>query len=145
MRKIIVLLVLPFVLLSCVTASGPVFKEVTAGDNDSVIYFYREFSMYGAPMAVDIYANEKHVVSLDNDGYFPYRVKPGLVKIKAVGGFLEGKLSMNVEPKRKYYVRTGGQGSYNGATIKSGLILEYMEHKRGVAEIVDNRLQEEEL
>jgi len=145
MKKIIILLGLPFVLLSCVTASGPVFKEVTAADNDSIIYFYREFSMYGAPMAVDIYANEKFIVSLDNDGYFPYRVKPGLVKIKAVGGFLEGKLSMNVESKRKYYVRTGGQGSYNGVTIKSGLILEYMDHKRGVTEITDNRLQVEEL
>jgi len=126
-------------LISCVTASGPVFKGIQAGKNDSIVYIYRESSIVGGALSVDVYVNEKYEISLDNNGYFPVRVKPGDVSIKVKGGIITKEMIIHAHAKKKYYVRTGGLAGYGG-----DLLLVNMETKIGSQQIADNRLQEAE-
>ena len=139
MKHILVLLLSVLTLVSCVTATGPVFNEMKFNEKDSIVYIYRESSIVGGALSVDLYVNGEYLISLDNDGYYPVRVKPGDFKINAEAGIVSKEITINAHPGRKYYIRTGGLAGYDGE-----LLLINMETKIGSKQIVDNRLQEKE-
>lgn len=124
-----------FSLLSCSTTSGPVFKGTVLKEQQAIIYFYREFAVAGAVLSAYVAVDGKEVASLSNGGYFAYLTRPGQVKIKATGGFMERKLELKVEPGQSYYVRTGGVMSEND------FILVLMQPEVGKVQIMDNHLQ----
>jgi len=123
-----------FLLSGCATSSGPVFKEVLP-DKESVVYLYREFAVAGAVFSAYVSVDGKEIIGLSNEAYFPYKTKPGLIRIKATGGIMERNLSLKVESGKDYYVRTGGVMSEND------FILLLMRPDIGKAQIKDNRLQ----
>ncbi|MCL4176162.1 MAG: DUF2846 domain-containing protein [Verrucomicrobia bacterium] len=45
----------------------------------ALIYLYRTGSVAGAATAWKVYANNRHIVSLENSGYYPYFTEPGRI------------------------------------------------------------------
>ncbi len=69
-------------IIAC-SASGPIFTSLyEIPNNKSVIYFYREKSLSGAISPFNINVNDKKVIGLKNDGYFPNIADAGVNKIK---------------------------------------------------------------
>ena len=79
--------------LCAACASGPVFApHPQPSSHQALIYIFRPASMGGALASFEIFANDEHVTTLSNGGYFPILVRPGPVVLSMRRGVTAGSL-----------------------------------------------------
>ena len=85
-RRHVVLAVVAACLTGC-TATGARFREHSSPAGKSLIYVYRNGMALGAGGAWELYAHDRYVTKITNDGYYDFVVDPGQVKFESLSVF----------------------------------------------------------
>ena len=110
MNNLKVIYILSVTVLSGCAAGGASFVQPEpAPVNEGLIYVYRPPQFQGSALGVDVLADEKHFLTVDNGQFVAKTIAPGAHSFRSQSINIDKATPIDVEPGKTYYLRFGIQ------------------------------------